>query len=673
MQRILIVDDNEENLYYLQVLLTSAGYEVASAKNGNDALKSALSKPPDLIVSDILMPGMDGFTLCRTWRGDPNLSTIPFTFYTATYTDPKDKELGLAIGADEFLLKPLEPEEILSSIHSLLSKPSAHIVEHTIEPPNHILKEYNAALIRKLEDKLVQLEAANHKLSDAEEFIRAVLENSPLPILVATVDGMVLLTNSAFTKTFGYSPEETADKNCSDLIALPGTESEVSLLSRRIKDDDLSPQLSQRRCKDGASIEVEICLAPMRLRNTVTGLLAIYRDVTHQRKLEYQLQQSQKLEAVGQLAAGVAHDFNNLLGIILGYSDLIREAAEPGRSRHYADQIRQACSRASTLTRQLLAFSRKQVMLPQVIELEPFMEELQAMLRRVTREDIELSMSIRKPLGKIRIDPAHLEQVVINLVSNARDAMPHGGRVDIHISNEDVTQARELHYSIPVGEWVKMSVSDTGIGMDETTLSHIFEPFFTTKPVGVGTGLGLASVHGIVEQNGGIILVSSEPGKGTRFDVYFPSLKNVQVPKTVDKGSREEKGSESILIVEDEETLRALISEMLEGLGYRVLTALSAEDAVRMFKNSHEKIDLLISDVIMPQMNGRELSETALSYRPEMCVLFVSGYQAGEMSNQLGTRHRTGFLAKPFTRQQLSLAVRSILDSNKPERLLTQD
>jgi PAS domain S-box-containing protein len=670
MQRILIVDDNDESLYYLQALLSASGYEVVTARNGIEALDSALALLPHLVISDILMPVMDGFTLCRRWRGEPRLATIPFAFYTATYTDPKDKELGLGIGADEFVVKPVEPDALLQMVRDLLRRKEMGTLPDRSAAAGEtsvFLREYNAALVRKLEDKLVQLEAANQKLTDAKELVQAVLDNSPLPIIVADVEGRITLANPAFAATFGYSANEARGKCCSEIIDPPDVDSETTLLLKQMSDGGVCPHHTKRRRKDGAIIDVEIFLASMRVREKATGLFAIYRDVTEQRKLEDQLRQAQKLEAIGQLAAGVAHDFNNLLGVMVGYSELIRATAEPhSRLFHHAEQIRQACSRASALTGQLLAFSRRQVLLPQVIHFGNFIKEMTAMLRRVTREDIELEVSVQQPVGLILADPVQIEQVVLNLVTNACDAMPKGGRLCLDVCDVDVdeAQARSL-YPLRPNKYVKLAMTDTGVGMDEATLARIFEPFFTTKPQGVGTGLGLASVHGIVEQSGGAVLVSSQLGKGSCFELYFPRAHGTaSSPSQPDEPSLTG-GSETILVAEDEETLRSIVCEMLAGIGYRVLSADSAHDAARILQNTQEHVDLLITDVIMPKMSGRELSELAWSARPEMQVLFISGYEAGLIRNYAGPMRQANFLAKPFSYTQLAAAVRRILDGKQ--------
>jgi nitrogen-specific signal transduction histidine kinase len=395
------------------------------------------------------------------------------------------------------------------------------------------------------------------------------------------------------------------------------------------------------------------------------GTLAIYRDVTQQKRLEEQLWQAQKLEAIGQLAAGVAHDFNNLLAVMVGYSELICEDAEPqSRLFRNSDQIRKACSRAASLTGQLLAFSRRQILLPTVMDLRVFLVELEKTLRRITREDIELELNVGQQSCQILADPIQIEQVVLNLATNACYAMPNGGRLSLDLSrvNVDEDYARSHSLLRPI-EYVKLTVSDTGIGMDEATMKRMFEPFFTTKPVGEGTGLGLASAHGIVEQSDGTILVSSQPGVGTSFEIYLPRTQAELTSSSELSASQSTGGSETILVAEDNESVRTLLCEMLASFGYRVLPTASSSDALHIVQDTQQWIDLLITDVIMPQMNGRELSELAWSARPDLRVLYVSGYGADLVQRQGVPLRRGGFIAKPFSRMQLATAVRTLLDT----------
>jgi PAS domain S-box-containing protein len=676
MEKILVVDDKEENLYFLQSLFKASGYEVITAHNGSEALQAAYATPPDVVISDILMPVMDGFSLCRRWRIEPNLKHIPFAFYTATYTDSKDKEFGLSVGADGFFVKPIEPDILLDIVRDLLKqKDTGEIAFRPPVPePSVFLREYNATLIRKLENKVSELEASNHNLATAEEFVRTILENSPLPIVATGVDDGIIFANPAFTAIFGYSVSEAQGRLCSELINPSGADSEAVPPSQHFSTGGDNPHIVKRCRKDGEVLDVELFQAPLQVQGKHIGQLAIYRDVTQKRRMEEQLRQAQKLEAVGQLAAGVAHDFNNLLSVMMGYSEQIAYGTDPqSKLFHQADQIRKACFRAATLTRQLLAFSRRQVLVPQIVSFETLLEEMTKMLRRVTREDIELAVTVNHPIGRVVADPVQIEQVILNLVTNACDAMPNGGRLSIEVSNTTVDQARaHAHPSLQPNEYVRLAVIDTGIGMDESTRAHIFEPFFTTKPVGSGTGLGLASVHGIVEQSGGAILVSSEPGRGSCFEIFLPVVHATESASPQPTPQSLAGGNETVLVVEDDETVRALTCEMLSGLGYRVLAAVSAEEAARILQDRQQHIDLLITDAIMPKMSGRALSELAWSVRPELHVLFVSGYQSElGVAKPADHTHRMEYLAKPFSQRQLGEALRRLLATK--ENVLKQN
>lgn len=665
METILVVDDKEENLYLLQTLFKAAGYEVMTAHNGSEALQAAYATPPDVVISDILMPVMDGFSFCRRWRIEPNLRHIPFAFYTATYTDAKDKEFGLSVGADGFFVKPLEPDVLLSIVRDLLNQKSTGEIAFRLPVPDPavFLREYNATLIRKLEDKVAELEASNHNLATAEEFVRAILENSPLPIVASGVDGDIMFANPAFAATFGYSVSEVQGRLCSELLAPSGADSEVDRPAQHASPGQANPCLVKRCRKDGEVLEVELFQAPLQVEGQQLGQLAIYRDVTQKRRMEEQLQQAQKLEAVGQLAAGVAHDFNNLLSVMVGYSEQISMGADPESKLFYqSDQIRKACFRAATLTRQLLAFSRRQVLLPQVMSLGTLLEELTKMLRRVTREDIELVVKVNHPTGRIVADPIQIEQVILNLVTNACDAMPNGGQLSIEVANSTVDASRaQAHPSLKPGEYVRLAVTDTGLGMDESTRARIFEPFFTTKPIGVGTGLGLASVHGIVEQSGGAILVSSEPGHGSCFEIFLPLVGASEAAVPEPGPEALPGGDETILVAEDDAAVRALTREMLAQLGYHVIAATSADEAARILQDKRQHIDLLITDAIMPKMSGRALAELAWAVRPDLCVLYVSGYQNELGANPADHMRRVDYLGKPFSQRQLGEAVHRLL------------
>jgi two-component system, cell cycle sensor histidine kinase and response regulator CckA len=398
----------------------------------------------------------------------------------------------------------------------------------------------------------------------------------------------------------------------------------------------------------------------------VLGVASLAQDVTERVALEEQLRQSQKMEAVGRLAGGVAHDFNNLLTVILGYSQILADGLPPdSRLADSTGQIKSAADRAAGITRQLLAFSRKTVLSPRVINLNEVVLNLDSLLRRLIGDDIEVFTVPAKDLGAVKADPSQIEQVVMNLALNARDAMPQGGKVTLETSNVtlDGLYARD-HQSVEPGRYVMLAVSDTGEGMSAETQARIFEPFYTTKDVGKGTGLGLSMVYGIVKQSGGFIWVYSEPNRGTTFKIYFPRIDQpaelLPAEKHVDKVQR---GTETILLVEDDEQLRQLSSSVLAHCGYNVLVASTPEQGLAVCKANSKDIGLLVTDVVMPRMNGRQLAEQILKLHPTMKVLYVSGYTNNAIVHYGVLDPGLWFLPKPFTLSALVARVREVLDT----------
>lgn len=396
------------------------------------------------------------------------------------------------------------------------------------------------------------------------------------------------------------------------------------------------------------------------------GVIGISTDITERVQLQEQVRSMQQLEAIGRLAGGIAHDFNNLMNIVLGHAELL--SAEPGLTEQGKDglvQIRRAGERAAALTRQLLAFGRKQVLQPKVLNLNEIVADVQKMLSRVIGEDIELATRLHPSLAPVKADPVQMEQVLMNLAVNARDAMPHGGTLLMETNNVqmDEVDARR-HPGSPAGPCVMLTVSDTGHGMDAETLEHVFEPFFTTKEPGKGTGMGLATVYGIVTQSGGNILVSSTPGEGTTFQVYLPAetaLPEAHVEKTVEEVAG---GTETILVVEDEPTLREIARIFLEGYGYRVLEAVDVHEALQTAKTLADPIHLLLTDVIMPGMSGRQLASQMLAVRPEMKVVYMSGYTDDMLAHHEILEPKVMLLQKPFDKLQLARKIRSALDGS---------
>jgi signal transduction histidine kinase/ActR/RegA family two-component response regulator len=417
--------------------------------------------------------------------------------------------------------------------------------------------------------------------------------------------------------------------------------------------------------KDGNAITVRLSGRAVTIPEQNERVLeVIAEDVTERRVLEDQFRQAQKMEAVGRLAGGVAHDFNNLLMVISGYTEVLLEKTARGNPLYpKIAAVQQAADRATTLTRQLLAFSRKQFLELKVVDVNAIVKDLERLLRPLIGENIELNTQLAEDLGRTRADAGQIEQVIMNLVVNSKDAMPNGGKLTIRTANVNLDDDLRREYSyIQPGPYVMLSISDTGHGMDKETQLQIFEPFFTTKEKGKGTGLGLSTAYGIIKQSGGYIFAQSEVGRGTTFSIYLARVEDAAEPLGTLRASQSATGgSETVLLVEDEESVRQLVRETLEAKGYKVLEAEHGEAALRTASDYHGPIDMLITDVVMPGMSGRELAKQLSASDPDIKVLFLSGYTEDAIVHQGVLEAGTAFLQKPFTLQMLSRKVREVL------------
>jgi signal transduction histidine kinase/CheY-like chemotaxis protein len=434
--------------------------------------------------------------------------------------------------------------------------------------------------------------------------------------------------------------------------------------------DELRDVEMEWKKKDGTPITVRCSGRTVKDENLVPAYFEVFaEDVTEKRILEKQLRMAQKMEAIGRLSGGIAHDFNNLLGVIIGYSRLLKKAlSSEDLLCEHALEIEKAGQRAASLTKQLLAFSRQQVLTPAVLSLNALVSDMEKMLPRLLGEDINVSLALDPKLGNVKADQSQIEQVIINLAVNARDAMPSGGELKIETTNMELDLAYTRHHpGSRVGKYVMLAVTDTGTGMDATTLTHIFEPFFTTKELGKGTGLGLATVYGIVKQSSGYIWVDSAPGKGASFQIYLPLFEGHATQEAAKARPAERPGaSECILLVEDAEPLRRLAQTFLESGGFRVQAAGSGEEALDVAARFRGNFDLLLTDVVMPGMNGRVLAEQLLPRQPGLKVLYMSGYTDSFIAGHGVLNPGTHLLHKPFTEEVLLAKVREILDASKP-------
>ena len=516
---------------------------------------------------------------------------------------------------------------------------------------------------------ITERKKAEEALCRSEADFRSVVEDAPYGIYRATVTGRFLQVNPALQKMLGYDQQQELLKQdlATDIFKHDGEYRRFAdLLARTEEITDVEIEWKKR---DSTPITVRCSGRRIKDENDVPAYFeAFAEDVTEKRVLEKQLRMAQKMEAIGRLSGGIAHDFNNLLGVIIGYSRVVKKSLSPDTPLwEHALEIEKAGQRAASLTKQLLAFSRQQVLTPAVLRFNTLVSDMEKMLPRLLGEDIKVSLALDPDLGNVKADQSQIEQVIINLAVNARDAMPNGGELKIQTANVELDQAYiRNHPGSKVGKYVLLAVTDTGVGMDAVTLTHIFEPFFTSKELGKGTGLGLATVYGIVKQSNGYIWVDSAPGKGASFQIYLPRYDGRATPEEPKVDPAETlRGSECILLVEDAEPLRKLAQTFLEEGGFRVLSAENGEDALGVAARFEGTLDLLLTDVVMPGMNGRVLAEQLLLRQPGMKVLYMSGYTDSFIAGHGILNPETHLLHKPFTEEVLIRKVREVLDSGQ--------
>jgi len=511
-----------------------------------------------------------------------------------------------------------------------------------------------------------QIQEVRKELLRREELFRLITENAADMIAVVDSNGRRLYNSPSYQKILGYTDQELRSTNALDQVHAEDTE-KVLKAAAEARRTGLGTALEYRmRHKDGSWRVLESKASTVVTEGQVEKLVIVNRDVTERKHLEEQFRQSQKMEAVGRLSGGMAHDFNNLLGVIIGYGEVVQEGT-PAESplRQCVDEMLKAGHRAAALTRQLLAFSRQQVMDPHVLDLNVVVKDMEKMLKRLIGEDIQLKTDLDPALASIKADQGQLEQVLMNLAVNARDAMPKGGEVKLTTSNFHMDEAFVRRYPYPVvaGDYILLTVADTGIGMDATTRARVFEPFFTTKEKGKGTGLGLSMVYGVVKQSGGYIDVLSEPEAGATFNIYLPKAEHhPEAQRLKDELSDPLHGTETLLLVEDEVSLRKLSRHLLELCGYQVLEAESGADALARSAEHDGVIHLLLTDVVMPGMSGRTLADELVKQRSDICVLYMSGYTGQTVGEHGVLAEGSFFLPKPFTRETLARKVREALD-----------
>jgi two-component system cell cycle sensor histidine kinase/response regulator CckA len=770
-----------------------ASSKCLEATDGLEALDRLAQHEVEVIISDILMPRMDGYRLCYETRKDQRFNSIPFIIYSSSYTSAEDEKTALNSGANRFIRKPSSMQTIIKAIHEETTEISHH-TQKVISPESEavIMQEYSERLVKKLEERTIELEQAKDVLAESEERFRATFEQAAVGIAQVGLDGRWLRVNQKLCDILGYTSQEMRAQTfqeityaedlstdlehrqrlisgaistysrekryvrkdnsliwinltvssvhdasgqpiyfisiLEDITARKQAEEAMRLSEERYRDlfenandimytldlegdftsvnkkggqltgyeqrdffslkilDIIAPDyrgLAQNRiseiltdasattvyeieivCKDGTRLPVEISSRAINEAGRSVGVQSIARDISERKRLEDQLRQSQKMESIGRLAGGIAHDFNNLLTAIIGYSQLVRyRLASEDPLRTDIEEIEKAGKRAAELTHQLLAFSRKQILQPKILDLNNVISNIEKMLRRLIGEDIEFRTELAADLGQVKVDPGQIDQIIMNLAVNARDAMPQTGKLTVETENVELDESyAQNHLSVNPGRYVMLAVSDTGIGMDKETQARIFEPFFTTKESGKGTGLGLATVYGIVKQSGGHIWVYSEKGQGTTFKIYLPRIEESTEAEEKPASSRETfTGTETILLVEDDEMVRQLTHQILELSGYIVLEASNPAEALRLHEAYKDPIHLMITDIVMPGMSGRELAQQLAQKGHQVKVLFISGYTDNAIVHHGILDEGTHFLQKPFTPDSLTRKIREIL------------
>jgi PAS domain S-box-containing protein len=628
---ILIVEDTLDGRQTLQTLLAGQGYMLAFAENGLEGLAKAAELVPDLILLDVMLPGIDGLEVCRRLRANQLLAEVPVIMITAL-DDRETRLQGIIAGADDFISKRLDGTELRARVRTITR-----------------LNRYRRLVRERAKfERLVELMPNGLLLVDAEGTIslanpamRSILEAGQHDIIV------------------GKDLRHWIDPEQRDQCAAALRQA-VALVTYSAQFETICLRMN------GSAFPAEIEIGHFVWDDQALAYVVI-RDISNRRQLEEQLLQSQKMESVGRLAGGIAHDFNNLLTAIMGHAELSLDTLAPeAREREDLHAIFASARSAANLIRQLLTFARRQTIEPRTFNPNDLLLDIDRLLRRLIGEDIELVTFPAPDLGLIRADPNQIEQVLVNLAVNARDAMPDGGKLTIETANVELDAAyAHAHVGVEPGQYVMLAVSDTGVGIDESIRPYIFEPFFTTKPLGQGTGLGLATCYGIVKQHGGTMEVYSTPRDGAAFKVYLPRVEGLDdsTRRSEPAATMMPSGSETILLVEDEAGVRELVARILVNLGYTVLEAHDGEDALRVAQEREDvPIDLLLTDMVLPRLGGKPLAERMTARYPGIKVLFISGYGEGGVVSSGSIVPSVAFLPKPFTASALARTVREMLE-----------
>ena len=667
-QTVLIIDDNANNLATLSDYLTEYDFEVLVARNGEQGLLRVQLVKPDLILLDIVMPGMDGFETCRRLKADPDTQAIPVIFLTAL-TETEHKVKGFQLGAVDYITKPLQREEVLGRVFTHLRLHTmTERLEQTVQVRTAELQQAN----QWLQQEVVERKRAEAALRESEAKYRHLVECANDGILIVQ-DGRIAYANRYLTELCGFTLEEALGRPFIEFVAPDEVSRLTDHYNRRMAGEAI-PQVyeSAIRHRDGRRIEVEFNISLATYQGQPAEQV-IVRDITARKRAEAererllaQIQQQDRLAAVGQLAAGIVHDFNNIMATITLYAQMTARTPEiPDHIRERMLTINQQAQHATNLIRQILDFSSKAEIEPSALDLLPFLEEQVQLFKRTLPENINITLHTELGVYHVNVDSTSIQQMLMNLVVNARDAMPEGGELQVrlahcHVAAGDTPPIAQLG----VGNWIQVDVSDSGIGMPEEVRAHLFEPFFTTKPLGKGTGLGLAQVHSIVTAHRGEITVTSEVGRGTTFTFYLPALAlSVKESLPATEPSLTQGEGALILVVEDDPSARMALVESLKFLDYRTLEAVNGKDALAVLTQHGAAVALILTDVVMPSMGGMALVEALRERQWDKPVLLVTGHP---LRDELATLQHTfpvDWISKPPTVDMLATKVARLLGS----------
>lgn len=656
---VLLVDDRQENLVAIEALLADMGLNLVKALSGNEALRLSLKQNFALVLLDVQMPDMDGFETAELMRANPKTRRLPIIFVTAGMKDISCQFKGYDAGAVDYLLKPLEPAILRSKVK----------VFKELFLQRRALEESEASLEALVDKRTAELVRTADHLLESEERYRNAFELAAVGIAHIALDGLLIRVNVKLCDILGYARGELQQLTLENITCPEDVACDQENV-RALLDGRISSYACEKRFlgKDGRNVWGHMAVALARDEDGIPMyFITVIEDITVRKQLEEQLRQSQKMEAIGQLAGGIAHDFNNLLSVIIGYANLAQmklEADSPIKDN--VDQIVAAAERASQLTRSLLAFSRKQEMKQQRIDLNELIISASKLLKRVIGEDIQLETRPFSDRLYVSADSGQIDQVLMNLATNARDAMTSGGRFSIETGTVEMDISFvALHGFGKPGKYAVVNVSDTGAGMDRETALRIFDPFFTTKEAGKGTGLGLSIAYGIITQHNGFIQVYSEPGIGTTFKFYLPLLEMTNAQQSAEGLPPPRGGTETILLAEDDPAVRKLEISILQSYGYNVLVAGNGQEAIELFAVYHDSIDLVILDMIMPRKNGSEAYLEIRQIDPNALVLFISGYTSDMIEERGLNRDGIELLLKPVSPPDLARKIRALLDKRQ--------